>query len=238
MIRVVVCDDEKAIRADIVRSLGRYQKENGTEFEIIEFSSADTLVNNYPGNADLLLLDIYMPGIDGMAAAGEIRAFDSEVCIIFITTEYQRAIDGYKVRAFGFIRKPVSYEEFSHEVSCAVKSIERNKAKEHYLNARSSGKPVRIPVSSISYCEVRGHRMSLCIDGEIREFRFTIGELEEELKQYGFFRCHASFLVNSDAISEIRQQDILLRDGTTVPISQRRRKAFMAELSEYIGEQI
>jgi DNA-binding LytR/AlgR family response regulator len=174
--------------------------------------------------------------MDGMEAAKAIREFDTEVCIIFITTMYQRAIEGYKVRAFGFIRKPVSYEEFSHELGDAIKNIERAREKDHYLNIRSSGKSFRIPVSRISYCEVRGHYVSLCVDGEVREYRCPIRELEEQLSGYGFFRCHASYLVAAEAIQEIRQNEILLKDGNIVPISQRRRKAFMSALSSYYGD--
>lgn len=236
MMRIAVCDDERPVRESIVRALDRYRNENNTEMEILEFASADSLLTSYPDGVDLILLDIFMPGIDGMDAARAIREFDSEVCIIFITTMYQRAIEGYKVRAFGFIRKPVSYEEFSHEISDAIRNIERSRSKDHVITVRSSGKSYRVPVSRISYCEVRGHYISMCIDGEIREYRGPIRELEEQLGSYGFFRCHASFLVSADAIQEIRQTDILLKDGNVVPVSQRKRKAFMTALSEYLGD--
>lgn len=238
MIRIAVCDDERVTRDSIVKALKKYQDDNKVEIEVLEFASADTLLINYPKNIDLLLLDIYMPGVDGMDAARSIREFDPAVNIIFITTMYQRAIEGYKVRAFGFIRKPVSYEEFSHEISAAIKNIEQRKEKDHHISIRSSGKTYRIPVSKISYCEVRGHYISLCVDGEIREYRCSIRELEEELGNYGFFRCHASYLVAADAITEIGQTEILLKDGTSVPVSQRRRKAFMSALSEYLGDRI
>ena len=91
-------------------------------------------------------------------------------------------------------------------------------------------------MSRISYCEVRGHYVSLCVDGEVREYRCPIRELEEQLSGYGFFRCHASYLVAAEAIQEIRQNEILLKDGNIVPISQRRRKAFMSALCSYFGD--
>ena len=78
----------------------------------------------------------------------------------------------------------------------------------------------------------------MCIDGEIREYRCPIRDLEDDLGKYGFFKGHDSFLVSVDSIQEIRKTDILLKDGNVVPISQRRKKAFMDALSEYLGEQM
>lgn len=108
MIKIAVCDDDRTVRESIVKALRRYERENEMDFEVLEYAAADTMLISYPADLDLILLDIYMPGIDGMDAAKAIRQFDQDVCIIFITTMYQRAIEGYKVRAFGFIRKPVS----------------------------------------------------------------------------------------------------------------------------------
>ena len=82
MIRIAVCDDERPVRESIVKALGRYRDENNTDMKVIEFASADSLLTSYPDGVDLILLDIYMPGIDGMDAARAIREFDSEVCII------------------------------------------------------------------------------------------------------------------------------------------------------------
>ena len=147
MIKIAVCDDDRTVRESIVKALRRYERENEMEFEVLEYAAADTMLISYPADLDLILLDIYMPGIDGMDAAKAIRQFDQDVCIIFITTMYQRAIEGYKVRAFGFIRKPVSYEEFSHEIGDAVKNTERSRQKEHYISIKTSGKSYRVPVT-------------------------------------------------------------------------------------------
>lgn len=238
MVRIAVCDDEKNIRDQIKGYLVRYGAREGTELEILEYASADALLKDYPRQLDLLFLDIFMPGVDGMDAARAIRDFDPEVCIIFITTMYQRAIEGYAVRAFGFIRKPVSYAELSHELGCALRQISRSREQEQYVTLRSGGVTYRLPVSGISYCEVRNHSMFVCQDGKVTEYRCPMKELEEQLLPHGFLRCHASYLVNARKIAAVEPAEILLTDGARVPISQRKKKEFMAALSEYIGEQI
>lgn len=238
MYRIAVCDDERTIREGLEQYLKKYSDETGTGFEIHFFQSADEMLMRYPANLDLLFLDIKMGGIDGMTAARRIRSFDSQVCIIFITTMYQCAIEGYAVRAFGFIRKPVSYAEIRHELDGALSQIRSLHARERFLTVKGGGTTYRLPVSRISYCEVRRHAMQICIGGEIGEYRCSMKSLEECLMPLGFFKCHASYLVNGEYIHRIEPARLTLLDGTQIPISQRRRKEFLASVSSYIGGRI
>ena len=235
MFRIAVCDDEKIYRDQLCLFLRHYAELNGEEFQLTSYESADRLLLNYPQNVDLIFLDIAMGGVDGMEAAREIRKFDTNVCIIFITTMYQRAIDGYAVKAYGFIRKPVSEAELKHELAGALTMIRNNQAREQYISFKSSGSIHRIPISHISYCEVKNHQILLTADGEQYQYRDSMNELELKLTSLGFFRCHSSYLVNGEHIARIDQTELQLRDGTRIPISQRRRKDFMREISDYLG---
>ena len=235
MFRIAICDDEKNCRDVLHRTLVRYAQENGEEFEILLFESADRLLVEYPRDLDLLFLDIAMDGVDGMAAAREIRKHDAQVCIIFITTMVQYAIDGYAVKAFGFIRKPVSEAELKHELTGALALISNTRAREQFITIRHEGAIHRLPISHIVYCEVRNHQILLRVDGELYQYRASISELEAKLSPLGFYRCHSSFLVNGEAIIRIEQTQVILKDGSVIPVSQRRRKEFLREISEFLG---
>lgn len=238
MFRIVICDDEMGIRNTLHVFLDRYAAEHEETFDIQEFQSANDLLKEYPENADLILLDIKMQGIDGMAAAREIRARDTQVCIIFITTMYQYAIEGYAVRAFGFIRKPVHYSEFSHELGYALLQIQGTRAKETLINVRDGATVYRLVVSGIICLEVRNHSVLITMEGEQLEVRGQINQFEEMLSAYGFFRPHAAYLVNGEYIRCIDNSKVILKNGTEVPLSQHRKKQFLAAISEYLGARI
>lgn len=235
MFRIAICDDESYYRDQLCRVLQEYAADHGQEFEILSFESADQLLLNYPKDTDILLLDIAMSGVDGMEAARSIRKFDSTVCIIFVTTMYQYAIDGYAVKAFGFIRKPISAAELSHELTCALTMINNTRARERFITIKSGGVFHRLPISHISYCEVKNHQIDIRKDNETYQCRDSMNELVNRLSPLGFYRCHSSFLVNGEHIASIEQSQLTLKDGSVIPISQRRRKEFMQEISSFLG---
>ena len=81
---------------------------HGVKADIVALKSGESLTNAYQPGADLLLLDIDMPGINGMDAAHIIRQKDERVLIAFCTNLVSRALDGYAVAAMDFLVKPVT----------------------------------------------------------------------------------------------------------------------------------
>lgn len=238
MYQIAICDDEETTR-DVLRSyVERYEVEHGKSLRCVLFPSANELLRSYPEGVDLLLMDIHMGGIDGMTAAKQIRQFDPQVCLIFITTEHQYALEGYSVRAFGFVKKPVGYTQFRHELTSALNHIDTLRARNDFILLKSGGQTERLPVSSILYCEVRNHSVEVHTLGGPHSYYCPMKAVEELLSPYGFFRCHASFLVNSAHIARIDSDGLLMDSGDQVPVSQHRRKDFLAALSRYMGERL
>lgn len=68
----------------------------------------------------------------------------------------------------------------------------------------------------------------------IFDYYEQIGNLEEELKGKGFFRCHKSFLINLKYVDSYNRQEIFLHTGERIAIAKRRYEAFCQELLEYM----
>lgn len=66
----------------------------------------------------------------------------------------------------------------------------------------------------------------------------SMKELEQELSQAGFARCHTSYLVNLFYVKGVQKLEITLITGECIPISQPKRKAFMEQLTRYWGERL
>ncbi len=102
MIRIAIADDDAAFLAKIGKYIQKYQKENGEDIQLTAFSDAKELIESYSSVYDIVILDIEMPGMNGMKAAERIRQVDENVVLMFITNMIQYAIRGYSVGALDF----------------------------------------------------------------------------------------------------------------------------------------
>ena len=85
MIRIAMADDDEVFLKKIEKYVEKYQGEHGEEIETTLFSDAKELIEGYTPRFDIIILDIEMPGLNGMEAAEQIRQVDENVVLMFIT---------------------------------------------------------------------------------------------------------------------------------------------------------
>jgi DNA-binding NtrC family response regulator len=123
---ILVVDDDQAVRD----SLSKWFKEDGFNVGTAE-GAAEALQQLRGQKWDILLLDIQMPGMDGMELQQRIKEIDSGATVIFITAHgsVETAVKALKEGAFDYVSKPVDPDYLSHLVTNALKA--RSLAKEN-----------------------------------------------------------------------------------------------------------
>ena len=233
MWKTVICDDETEMRRAVKEYLSRFSEETGELFSITEYDSGEALLFNLTEDADIVFLDIAMGGITGMDAAKKLRDKNNTVCIVFITTMTQYAIEGYAVHAFGFLKKPVSYAQFRLQMTDVLRHLKPLRAEA--LSLKAGGEIRKIHLSDIIYLEVLDHDMRFVLSGDSITSRITMKELDEGLKGRGFFRCHKGYTVSLDHVRRVAASGIIMDNGDEVPLSKHRRKEFLEAYANYIG---
>ena len=111
VIRIAICDDLYNERNMIQSLLTSIQnEEQKLEFNITQYEEGEALLMDMEENLsefDLVILDIYMDGINGMETARKIRENDINIPIVFLTASPDFALESYDVNAFGYLLKPV-----------------------------------------------------------------------------------------------------------------------------------
>lgn len=113
--KIAICDDDSQELAKISSFIETYRLKKNVLLTYKTFQSATELVSAMESGAyNILLLDILMPGLNGIQAAHEIREFDGVTKIVFLTSSPEFAVESYQVKAHNYILKPVSKEKLYH----------------------------------------------------------------------------------------------------------------------------
>ncbi len=232
-IRIGVVEDDPASCQLVLDYLNRYQNENNEQFTVSVFDDGARIVEKYTPSYDILLLDIEMKEMDGMAAARRIRERDEKVVIVFITAAPQYAISGYEVRALSYLLKPVPWFAFSQELKKSIDMVRRSESNSMLIE--TSGGQMRLDLSDILYFESIRHTIVIhTLEGKL-SINGTLKDMETKLTDYSFFRSNSCYLVNLKHISGVVDQDCVMSNGEKLRVSRPRKKAFLTALTNYMG---
>lgn len=234
IVRVALVDDNENDRKLLIDYLQQFQKEQEVRMQITSYNSSLDFLEEYGDGYDVILLDIEMPGLDGMETAKEIRRIDEMAAIIFITNMAQFAIRGYEVNAIDFMVKPVPYFNFVEKFKKAVNLARREQGKNILLNSDEG--LIRIAITDIYYLEKDKNKNYLVYytkKGTFRE-RNTILSAKARLGNQPFAECTSGCLVNLKFVERVGKDSVTLENGT-LPVSRRMRKEFLNSFMKYAG---
>ena len=220
MIKIAFCDDDMEVLHQMNELLDRYRVEWNEDITYAAFQSPFELLTEIEKGIrpDILFLDVVMPGQNGMDVAKEIRQYDTNMKIIFLTSSPEFAVESYSVGAYFYQLKPIWEESFFRLMDSVLAECE--KKKKNSLILRSKDGITRIDLQQLEYCEVLGRKLLFHLeDGAVLESAGSLDDLAGQLIQYSnFFRPHRSFLVNMEYIQNISSRSIKMVNDAEIPI--------------------
>lgn len=223
--RVVIADDEPLARRGVRQLLARHQA-----FEVVREcrDGHEALAAIARDDADLVFLDIAMPGLDGVEVARRHRASHSAV-IVFLTAHSTRAVDAFEADATDYLVKPVSAERFAktmHRVTARLRARRGGAGTPPLLVPTRTGVVV-LPASEVEWIEGANHYARVWHQGKGHLLRESLDALETRLVGAGFLRVHRGALVRIGAVTRLDrgiegEPRIVLRTGTVVGVARRR----------------
>ena len=223
MIHIAICDDSKQERQILAALFKRYQELHATPLQIHIFQNGFSLLDaiDQGKRFDITILDILMPGENGIEIARNIRASGTDTEIIFLTSSPEYAVDSYEVKAQNYLLKPVTEEKFFASIDSILAELDE-KDTASFIIYTTEKQYSRIRVSSLVYGEVTHRTITLHLaDQTMISAVMTFTEFQDILKAYPDFTYpHRSYAVNMNYIQYVTKSDIILTDGQKIPLSR------------------
>ena len=222
--RIAVCDDDEQEVAHLMALITEYKSSRGRDIDCRFFyNSMDFLCDMKGGEYDLILLDILMPGLNGVEVAKELREIDKNVKLIFITSSPKFAVESYEVGAYYYLLKPADASSLFPLLDMVVSDLFLQKEQGFVWKDRQG--VVMISFAELEYVEVINKTVSFHMaNGVIHEVTAALADVEEKLlSRPEFIKTHRSYLVNLKYVQSIDAGYILTKNGHQVLVSRRRR---------------
>lgn len=220
MLKIAICDDDLQELTRISKLLNHYQTEKEPALQYEAFSNAIDLLDAIKRkDYQILILDVLMPGLTGIEAAREIRSFDGEVKIIFLTSSREFAVESYAVDAHYYMLKPGTEQKLFPILD---RIFQDKKRTQEVFNIRSSSGIMRIPFNQIEFLEVFNKKVRFHLaDGNIKEFNGNLSDFEGDLLcREEFIKVHRSYIVNMALTLSLDTKSLTTNTKQAIPISR------------------
>ncbi len=207
---ILIVDDEKPARDRLRRLLGSLpdyavvgEARNGNE--------AVDLTERY--QPDVVLMDIRMPGMDGLEAARHISRDEHPPAIIFTTAFSDHALEAFEANAMDYLLKPVKIDRLQHAIESSARLnrlqiqeqlevLNDNEVRKH-ICARVRGNLVLIALEDIFYFQAEQKYVTVRHAGGEVLIEEPLKTLEQEFKDR-FYRIHRNALVRLDKVAGMK----------------------------------
>lgn len=218
MVRIAVCDDNEIQRELMEDILLEFTATCPAEIQVATFSGGRELLDavSSKGAFDIYILDLIMPGINGMEVATTLRIMNDPGKIIFLTATLDYAVASYDVNAFYYMVKPVEQGKLFRVLNNAVDEI---LSASTTVLVRTPNGDVSLDVNDILYVDLDNRSLHYHMrDGRVADsltirtpFRDAVAPL---LADSQFTLCGVSLVLNLRYIDTLDAESVLLRDGS------------------------
>ncbi|PCJ47692.1 MAG: DNA-binding response regulator [Gammaproteobacteria bacterium] len=213
--KILIVDDEPLARQRLIHLL---REQPGCEVIGEAVNGFDALEKTQQLSPDLILMDIRMPGMDGLEAARHLDILDEPPRIIFTTAYNEHALEAFDVHAIGYLVKPVRAEKLEKAIASINRPVlsrqaqaEDNQvtstARRNYISARVRGNIVLVAIGDIYYFHAEHKYVDVRHKGGELLIEEPLKNLEEEFPDT-FLRIHRNALVAKKFISGLAKNKL------------------------------
>ena len=229
---IAIIEDSGQELSLLERCLQSYLSSRQVYRVIDTYTSGEAFLENWPSKSyDLVFLDILMEGISGIEVARKIRETDSECLLIFISSSKEYALQGFEVRAFDYLLKPLSEERFQKTMDLCQNELAKHI---RYIEVKESRTLVKIPLNEIIYTDYYNHYIQIHTAARLIRSYQQFDVFSPLLLCYPqFLCCYRNCIVNMDHVDSVDKHDFVMENGERVPITRGNRNSIYKQYADY-----
>lgn len=236
-LKIAVVEDCAEDRQRLVDFIHRYGTQNHVSYQIHIFDSGEKLLAFYKEErCDVVFLDIYLKGMDGMQTAHLLRDMDTRCLLVFTTSSTQFAVASFRVRAFDYLLKPFDFDQFSEVMGLCEKQLRRNAL---YIRVKEGRLILKVPLKNIIYTDYYNHYIQIHTKERMIRSYQSFPEFSEKLLIYPqFLCCYRNCLINMDHVKSLEEKDFVMSGDIRVPIGRSMRTQARQIFADYMFEKL
>ena len=214
--KIAICDDDGQQRGHVQEIVAAWARKNRHLVELKQYADSGSFLFDYAEEKDfdILLLDIEMPGSNGIELAKRVRKDSAGVQIIFVTGYYDYFSDGFDVSALHYLIKPVDERKLFPVLDRAADNLSY---RQRSVLISTSDADIKVSLADITYVESENVYVIVhTVRGDYRT-RISLAKFAEQLDDT-FLKVHRSFVVGLKYIKKITRTEITMQNGDVVPI--------------------
>lgn len=209
-LNVLVVDDEPLARQRLAALLARLEEPAHVAAEAGDAGAALAWLEDHPHGADVILLDIQMPGPDGLRLADKVRGMAHAPLVVFVTAHAEHALQAFEVDACDYLTKPVRQDRLAQAISRCRKLLTGRgpspPLQEQVLVVQERGRLVRIPTAEVLYLKAELKYVTLRTPDHSYVLDDSLTDLEDKLGPL-VIRVHRNALVARSAVRSLQRRD-------------------------------
>ncbi len=225
--KIAIVEDKPENQESLSDLLKEDARGRGWTYTVETYTSGEAFLEA-AGDFDIVFFDVLMDGIDGLETARRFHDKGRSALVVFVTVEAEFALDGYEVDAVAFLVKPVDANKFRRTMDRLEQKLIAREHKSWVVLSPGN----KIPADAVMYAIIEDHYLKVFVDGEMLSPNLSMEELLTRLTDDGrFIECSRGVLVNLDYVSKVAANTLTMYDGTSLPVSRRRRQALMGAIA-------